>query len=516
MLVHKKSRNLILNLRDVDRIKTIIPTAKEIQFKGRRILAIPHKLDEVRVLRNMGIDAPSPIEHYYGWPGRFKPYDHQRHTSSFLTLNPLAFCLNDMGTGKTISVLWAFDYLRSIGAAKRLLVVGPLSTLERTWADEVFKHFPHLSCHTLHGTSERRIKLLKSGADVFVINHDGIKSAPVLNELLAMVKAGEIDVIVPDELASFRNASTERWKALNRLVRGAKYVWGLTGTPIPNEPTDAWAQIRLVNPTRTAKYFTHFRDAVMKQVGPYKWSPRTGALDFVYAQMQPAIRYARADCIDLPPTTYQTRTAQLSPEQAKAYKEMMSRLKVEFNSGQVTAVNEAAKLMKLLQIVCGVAYTDGDDMVLPAQERIDLVSEIIEEARAKVIVFVPLTGALQRLAAELAKKFSVAVVHGGTTKSQRDQIFGDFQQSRNPRVIVANAGAMSHGLTLTAADTIIWFAPINSAETYTQANARIVRPGQKLNTLIVHIEGSPVEQRMYDRLAKRSETQGVLLELFKE
>jgi SNF2 family DNA or RNA helicase len=165
---------------------------------------------------------------------------------------------------------------------------------------------------------------------------------------------------------------------------------------------------------------------------------------------------------------------------------------------------------------CGVAYDRaGHDVILPSRPRVQEVIDVIEESAAKVIVFVPLTSALEHLADQLRKHFSVEVVHGGTSKNERDRIFAAFQNQRDPRVLVANAAAMSHGLTLTAADTIVWYGPPTSNETYMQANARIVRPGQKRNTLIVHLESTPVETAMYNRLRKKGTMQGALLDLLK-
>jgi SNF2 family DNA or RNA helicase len=195
---------------------------------------------------------------------------------------------------------------------------------------------------------------------------------------------------------------------------------------------------------------------------------------------------------------------------------MMRKLRVDLEQGSITALNEAIAVAKLLQIACGVAYGSTGEIEIPAESRIELVEELIEQSSGKVIVFVPFRGALTYLAERLAKQTSIAVVHGGVTKTDRDVIFRDFQRAAEPRVLIAQPGTMSHGLTLTAASTIIWFAPINSADTYVQACARIVRPGQVRNTLIVHIEGSPIERRMYERLQKRTTTQGVLLEMFQE
>lgn len=515
MLVHAKSKSLVLNLKTPGRVTEVVPTAKTFDYKGKTLVAVPHRLDEVRVLRNLGIDAPGPIRTYYDWPGMFKPFTHQLETADFLTLNTQAFCLNGMGTGKTVAVLWAFDFLRRWDyITGSLLVVSPLSTLERTWADEVFKHFPHLNVSVLHGTAERRMKLIEQGADVFVINHDGIKNKQVHAALLARIQDKRISVVVPDELAAFRNSGTERWKSLRTLVKPAQYAWGLTGTPIPNEPTDAWAQIRLISPTKVPPYFKAFQEATMTPLTKFKWVAKPGALDYVYSVMQPAIRFSREQCIDLPPTTFQTRQVELTPDQDKAYRQMLTKFKAEFEEGQITALNEAVKQLKLLQICCGVAYSADGDITIPAQPRIDEVIDIVEQSEGKVIVFVPFSGALGYLAEALRKHFNVAVVQGATPRGERDRIFSDFQKGKELRVIVAQPGCMSHGLTLTAASTIVWFAPITSAEIYEQANARIVRPGQKRNTLIVDIEGSVLERKMYDRLRKRGKTQGLLLDMF--
>ncbi len=519
MLVVKEHKKLLLNLSDPGRVTGIVPEAKSVNIKGHPIVSVPHNHDVVRVLRNVGIRAPGPILYYYDWPGRFKPFDHQRDTAEFASLNPRAFILNDMGTGKTLSVLWAFDYLRRQDMVDWALIVSPLSTLERVWADEVFKHFPEMSCGVLHGTAERRLRIARDEYDVYVVNHDGIKNKELLHELCTKPGRG---LVIVDELGVFRNAQTDRWKALNVLVNGNKklgyepkvWAWGLTGTPIPNEPTDAWAQCKLIRPGSVSAYFNAFRDRVMKQLGPYKWVARRDALDTVFEVMQPSIRFSREECIDLPPTTYTDRVVELTREQAVLYKQMLAKFKAEFEGGQITAANEAVKIGKLMQIVCGVAYSDNGDITIPAQPRTDTVLEIIEEANAKVIVFVPLTGALNALAAAIRRRFTVSVVHGGVPKRERDDIFADFQSEHGSRVLVAQPATMAHGLSLTAADTIVWYAPTTSSETYQQANARIVRPGQKRNTLIVRVQGSDIERRIYDRLEQRGSTQGALLGMF--
>ena len=517
MLVHEPSKRLVLNLSDPARVMTVIPTARQFEFQGKSLVAIPHRIDEVRVLRNMGFSAtPGPIRHHYDWSGQYTPFHAQLETSEFLTMNPKAFVLNDMGTGKTLAALWAFDYLRSQGLVNKLLVISPLSTLERTWADEVFRHFPHLNVSVLYGTKDRRLKMLAQDADIYLINHHGIRVIEA--ELKART---DLDLVVVDEGAVFRNASTDLWKSLNRIVTGKPRLWWMTGTPTPNGPTDAWAQCRMVCPERVPKYFGKFRDSVMRQLGQFKWLPREGATSMVADAMQPAIRFSRDQCVDLPPAIYQTRTAPMSTEQTAAYKDMLSKLHMEYQGGAVQAVNEAVKVAKLTQIACGVVYgANGTEVVLPCKARIDAVLETVEEAATKVIVFVPFKAVLGYVAAELRAKLGVGkvgVISGDVPKSMRDDIFASFQSKQGGiEVLVAIPQAMSHGLTLTEASTIIWYAPTNSNETYEQANARITRPGQKHTQFIVHLEGSAVERKAYLRLQTKGKMQGMLLELVQE
>ncbi len=519
MLILKKKKAVVFKLRRPEKITTVIPTAKTVTKPDHTIVAVPHRPDETRVLRNLGYDVPSPMPIHYEWPkasGRYDPFEAQRETASFLSMHSRAYCLNSMGTGKTNAALWAYDYMRRVKQVNKMLVVCPLSTMERTWGDGVFATFPHLDFAVLHGTRERRLKLLKSDVHIYIINIDGVRT--IEKEL---AKRPDIDLVVLDELAMARNSGTERWKTLNAICnkQTTRRVWGMTGSPTPNAPTDAWAQCRLVTPDSpmVPKYFNRFRDMVMRQITQFKWVPRNEANDVIHKMMQPAIRFSLDDCTDLPEQTFITRDVEMTPDQKKAYKEMLSKLSVEMAGGQILAVNEAVKANKLIQIACGVAYdTTGSEILIDNKPRIEALKELIEESEGKVIVFVPLTGALEYVATELRKDWTVEIVHGGTSKTERDDIFGRFQNSDEPRVLVANAQTMSHGLTLTAATTIVWYAPVHSNETYEQACARVRRPGQTRTTVIAHIAGSDIERKVYKRLSEKQSMQGVLLEMMKE
>jgi SNF2 family DNA or RNA helicase len=516
----KEKKAVLLKLKEPSRVTTVIPTAKVITHNGDKIVAVPHRPDETIVLRQLGFtQIPDPLKMHYDFPlagGKHKPFDAQVETANFLAMHPRCFCLNSMGLGKTVSSLYAYDYMRKSKLVRKALIVCPLSTMERTWADEIFKTFPHLNFAVLYGDRKKRLKLLNEDVDLYIINTDGIK---IVEKDLA--ERSDIDLIIVDEVAMFRNSSTTRWKVLNTILNKqvTRRVWALTGAPTPNEPTDAWAQCRVVVPTNpdVPKYFGKFRDRVMRQITQFKWLPRDDAAETVKRVMQPSVRFALDDCVDLPEQIIQTRDAEMTPEQVKAYKEMLAIKSAEYEGDQILAKNEAIMAGKLVQIACGMAYDKNKEVVhIPNAPRMQVLEEIVESSEGKVLVFVPLTAVLHGVTEHLREKWSVECIYGETPKHERDTIFHNFQKTDEPHIIVANPATMSHGLTLTAATNIVWFAPIYSNDIYEQACARVRRPGQTKTTVIVHIAGSEVERRIYRRLAARQSLQGVLLDMMKE
>jgi SNF2 family DNA or RNA helicase len=489
--------------------KSVASIIHEHKVVGGRMV-LPHTHDVVRLLRNMGHKAPAPIMVQYDW-NNDKPFKTQKVTAAMLTMNRRAYVLSEMGTGKTRAALHALNFMLQEGVIRKALIVAPLSTLTTVWEKEIFRYFNHLSTGVLHGTRAKRLEVLNDGADVFIINHDGIKS--IHKELLTY---DGIDAVVIDELASFRNARTDRWKYLAALVKSSKYAWGMTGSPTPNEPADAWGQCRMLTPDTVPKFYKTFKQHTMVQVSQFTWVPRKDARDRVYEVMQPAVRFKRDDCVELPPVVYQQRDVPLSKTQSVAYDAMLKKMKIMFAAGEVTAANEGVLMSKLLQITTGFVYTKDKKVVtLDNTPRMEALQELIDEADGKVIVFVDFVHASKEVAAGLKfAGYSVEQVSGETSKKDRDQVFAAFQSAMQPRVLVAHPKCMSHGLTLTAADTIVWFSPTTSLETYEQACARITRPGQVRKQLIVNLTGTSVESRLYRRLEKKAKTQGALLELF--
>jgi len=506
VLIVQDKKAIVLATQDRQTILDAIPTAKPARDN---LVVVPHKEDETRVLRNMGYLVPEPIRYYYNWPGQFKPMSHQRDTSAFLTNHKKCIVLNDMGTGKTHASIWAADYLMSLGLVKRVLVVSPLSTMETTWGNAIFSTLVGKTYAVLHGTAEKRRKLLATDTDYCIINHDGF-------EIISKDAIGKFDLVIYDEADALRNPSTDRFKFMRKFMDSNPdcRLWLMTGTPTPNEPSDAWALARLVHSPALDATYTGFRDRVMMKLGKWNMVPRPNSPEVVAEVLTPSIRFDLKDCVDLPEVVYSTRRVPLSDEQKKAYKAMLKHLVVEAESGAITAANEAIKAQKLVQIACGVAYDEHCYPVeLDCKPRVNELIDCIQQINGKAIVFVPLTGVLDMLKRNLSKKYRVAVVNGAVSLKERTEIFREFQDGTKVDILLAHPQTMSHGLTLTSAKAIIWYGPITSNGQYTQANARTERIGKKHTTMVIHFEATDLEQRMFTRLRNKQKLQGVLLDI---
>ena len=469
---------------------------------------------EVEQLTALGFhDAPSPILSKYKWTGRFTPFDHQKETASFLAANKRAFCFNEQGTGKTASVIWAADYLMKKKFVKRVLVICPLSIMRASWQQDVFKFAMHRSCGIAHGTASQRAKVIAAGAEFVIINFDGV--ATVQDEIIA----GGFDLIVVDEANAYKNAQTNRWKVLASILKHTNpRLWMMTGTPAAQSPLDAYGLAKMIGAPNCPRFYGAFRDMVMMSVTKFKWVPKPHAQDVVHAMLQPAIRFEKKECLDLPPVVHVQREVPLTPQQRKYYLHLKKQLVIEAAGEQVSAVNAAAKVGKLLQISGGAVYTDdGQVLEFDVTNRVNEVLGVIEETQNKVLVFVPFTHTIDLIKSKLeAEGITCDVINGSVPVNRRSDIVQRFQTNPDPKVLIIQPQAASHGLTLTAADTIIWYAPVTSVETYLQANARIDRPGQKNNMTIVHIAGSEVEHKLYAMLQSNIENHQKIVDLYKE
>jgi len=503
------NKALLLNVRNPGRITTVIPKSKDL---GQGKVLVHWNLEEAQVLKNLNVrGVPSPILGRYVWPGRYKPFEHQKDTASFLTLHRRAFCLNEQGTGKTGSAIWAADYLMSIGRIKRVLIICPLSIMDSAWRSDLFNFAMHRTVDIAHGAKNKRTQVINSDAEFVIINYDG------LNIVEEEIKKAGFDLIIVDEANAYKNVQTARWKTLNRTLTPDTWLWMMTGTPAAQSPVDAFGLAKLVNPKAVPRYFTAFKDQVMNKVTTFRWVVRPEADKVVFNALQPAIRYTKEECLDLPEMTYVTRDVELTPQQKKYYEALKKQLVVQTSGEQITAVNAAVGLNKLLQISCGAVYADsGDTLEFDIGHRYKVLREVIDETKNKILLFVPFKHTIKRLNQKLYEDgVTSEIISGDVPANARTDIFRRFQNSPDPRILIIQPQAAAHGVTLTAADTIVWWGPTSSLETYSQANARAHRAGQRHPVTVVRLQGSPAEKHVYKMLDGRITENGKLIDLYK-
>lgn len=506
---------LLFNTRNPDKY-SLIPKSKTLPIDGGYQVAVWWGLDEVRVLRNLGVNkAPSPIEGRYDWPGRFKPMRHQIETAAFFTLNRRAFCFNDPGTGKTSAALWAADFLITQRLVRRVLVVCPMSIMHSAWMDDLQNTIIHRSAVVAHhAKAARRIEAVQQDFEFVIINYDGLElvASEIKND-------GRFDLIIVDESNAYKTTTTTRWKVLNSLLTPDTYLWMMTGTPSSQSPLDAYGLAKLVNPSGVPKFITAWRDQTMNKITMFKWAPKPDAKDRVFAALQPAIRFTKAQCMDLPPVVVQTRKVPMTPQQTKYYNLLKQQMLVQASGATITAVNAAAALNKLLQISAGCAYTDTQETVeFDVTTRMRELLDVIEQTERKVLVFTLYRSVIERLT-ELLNKHDIPAeaIHGGVTATKRGDLIRRFQNDEKPRVLVLQPQAAAHGITLTAADTVVFYGPVTSVEQYIQAIARSDRKGQTADKVtVIHIESSPVEERLFKALTSKVDDNTLLVSMFNQ
>lgn len=508
------NKALLFNTRKSQQITALIPKSKVIAQQGDidRVL-VNWGFDEVQLLRNLGIkDVPSPILGRYLWPGMFTPFDHQRTTADFLTLHPRCFVFNEAGTGKTGAAAWAADYLMTQGKVKRVLVVCPVSIMETAWRSDLFKTVMHRTVAIAQGTRPQRQAVIAKNYEFVIINFDGVK---VVNKELM---EGGFDLIIVDEANAVKSVVTDRWKALAALVRPNTRLWLMTGTPASQSPIDAYGLAKLVAPDSVPRFMGAFRDKVMLKITQYKWVPRQDAQQIVHQILQPAIRFTKAECLDLPDLLYSTRDIPLTAQQSKYYDALKKQMMTIAAGSEITAVNAAAMLNKLLQVAQGAVYTDDGSVVeFDVSNRLAELMSVIESTDNKILIFVPYRHTLEMLREELIKaSYSVESIQGGMPASQRAEAIKRFQTEDNPRILLLSPQATAHGITLTRADQVVWWGPVSSTEIYLQANSRAHRAGQTNKVTVTHLQGSPVERRMYAMLQSNIDLHQGLVDLYKQ
>ena len=503
------SKALLLKLRNPKRVTETVP--KSTIVRDNEVL-VNWGLDEMHTLKKLNINVPSPIQGQYKWTGKYEPFDHQKKTAAFFTMNRRSFCFNEQGTGKTASAIWAADFLLNQGKIKRVLVICPLSIMDSAWREDFFTFAPHRSVDIAYGASKKRKAIIEQGADFVIINYDGVE---IVSEEIAN---GGFDLIIVDEATHYKNAQSKRWKTLNKLIKDDTWLWLMTGTPAAQSPLDAYGLAKMINPLNVPRFFGSFRDMVMRKVTQFRWIIKPEATDLVFNVLQPAIRFTKEQCLDLPAMTYVKRKVELTRQQQKYYDMLKKKLVMTVGDDEVSAVNAAVIMNKLLQISAGAVYTDeGDTLEFDIKHRYKVLREVIDESSQKVLIFVPFKHTIDILTDKLRTDgITTEVIRGDVPVARRTDIFKRFQTTDNPRVLVIQPQSAAHGVTLTAANTVVWWGPTPSLETYAQANARVHRSGQTHPCTVVQLQGSAVEKRIYALLDNRIDAHTKMIDLYKE
>ena len=521
---HDTARNLLLYPVSPAalRVQHYIPEARPINGS---LLAVPRTLRTSQVLRWLGLPvAPIITDENYDWPRPphiDHPYETQKLAANFMVLHPRCFNLSDMGVGKTMSAIWAAEFLMRTAPGARALVVCPLSIMERVWADAIFKTFlSSRKIEILHGSAEKRLAALARPADWYIVNHDGVTVGAHTRKRLeldgfskALGEREDIRICVVDEASAYRDSQTRRWKVAQRVIGARPYLWMMTGTPTPNAPTDAYGLAKMVNGAQGLS-FGAFRDNTMIKITNFKWAPQRDGYQKAQRLLTPSIRFSIESVWDGPELTVQQREVPLTVQQKTLMHALKQDLQIVLKSGQpITAPNEAAARTKFLQISLGAVYDAAHSWhAVDASPRIDELRAVIEEAPGKILCFVSLTSVIDMIYKKLTN-VSREVVNGNVSQKDRSRIFQNFQTEREPRMLIADPQCMAHGLDLWAARTVVWYGPVDRTELFLQANRRAHRPGQKFPTTIVQLVSNPLEREIFRRLASNESLQGAMLSM---
>jgi SNF2 family DNA or RNA helicase len=442
----------------------------------------------------------------------FKPYDYQKYAIDYIKTHPVAAVLLDMGLGKTVISLTAiFDLLFDSFQVHRVLVIAPLRVARDTWPSEIRKwdHLSGLTYAVAVGTARERKAALMQSADVTIINRE--------NLVWLIEKSGipfKYDMVVVDELSSFKNHRSKRFKALMKVRPSVKRIVGLTGTPSSNGLMDLWAEFKLLDQgKRLGRFIGQYRLNYFvpdKRNGEmiYSYKPLPGAEDAIYRQISDiTISMKSTDHLKMPELISTKYEVQLSEEERNRYDALRNDLVLQLHGDEITAANAAALTGKLAQLSNGAIYSDDGKIIAFHDRKLDALEDIIEAANGKpVLVAYWFRHDLERI----RKRFDIREL-----KSSKD--IADWNTGQIPIGLIHPASA-GHGLNLQdGGSTLVWFGLTWSLELYQQTNARLWRQGQKSRTVVIQhiITKGTIDENVMESLNRKDKTQAALIDAVK-
>ena len=444
----------------------------------------------------------------------FKPHKYQSIAIEKIYKNPKVGLFLDMGLGKTVITLTAIeDLMFNQFEIDKVLVIAPLRVAEDTWSreSEKWEHLKYLKISKVLGNAEQRRKALAINADIYIINRDNV--VWLTNELSQIGNGWNFDMVVIDELSSFKSAKAQRFKALKKYISRSKRVIGLTGTPSPNGLIDLWSQIYLLDGgERLGRTITGYRERYFvpnqrNQTTVFNYKLKDEAEQAINEKISDiCISMKAEDWIDMPERLDNIQLVKFSEREKKEYEKFEKDSYIDFLEGEVTAASAAALTNKLLQFSNGAVYLD-DTYVKTSDKKLEALEELIELSNGKpILCFYAFKHDLKRI----MDKFSFA------RKLTSSNDITDWNNKEIPLLLAHPAGA-GHGINLQAGGNIIvWFGLTWSLELYQQANARLYRQGQEKTVIIHHLitEGT-IEEKVLKSLQEKKDVQDELLNSLK-
>ena len=448
---------------------------------------------------------------------RYSPHEYQRYATEYIETHPVAAVLLDMGLGKTSITLTALNNLLFDSfEVRRILVIAPLRVARNTWGAEIEKwdHLDSLHYSVAVGTETERLSALKKPADIYLINRENVQ--------WLISESGipfDFDMVVIDELSSFKNHQTKRFKALMKVRPKVKRIVGLTGTPSSNGLMDLWAEFRLLDMgERLGRFIGQYRTSYFrpdKQNGQvvFSYKPLPGAEKQIYGKISDiTISMKSTDHLQMPELVDSRYTVYLSETEREKYEELKKDLVLQLPDGEITAANAASLSGKLSQMADGAVYTDAGETIAIHEKKLDALEDIIEAAYGRpVLVAYWFRHDLERITERL-HKLKIPCSRLDTDGSIRKWNAGEI-----PVALIHPASA-GHGLNLqSGGNTLVWFGLTWSLELYQQTVARLWRQGQESETVVVQhiITKGTIDERIMKALSEKDTTQAALIDAVK-
>ena len=448
---------------------------------------------------------------------RYEPHDYQQYAISYIETHPVAAVLLDMGLGKTSITLTALnDLLFDSFEVHKIIVIGPLRVSRHTWPAEIEKwdHLKGLKYSVAVGTESERLSALQKQADIYVINRENVQ--------WLISESGipfDFDMVVIDELSSFKNHQTKRFRALMKVRPKVKRIVGLTGTPSSNGLMDLWAEFRLLDMgERLGRFIGQYRTSYFrpdKQNGQvvFSYKPLPGAEKQIYGKISDiTISMKSTDHLQMPELVSSRYTVYLSEKEDSRYADLKKDLVLQLPDGDITAANAASLSGKLSQMANGAIYTDTGETVAIHERKLDALEDIIEAANGKpVLVAYWFRHDLERITERLHK------LKIPCSKLDTDGSIRKWNAGEIPVALIHPASA-GHGLNLqSGGNTLVWFGLTWSLELYQQTVARLWRQGQQSKTVVVQhiITKGTIDERIMKALSEKDTTQAALIDAVK-